>query len=176
MRSIRVASPPLRQCCGAPGRGSLLCPPRIAASTQAEYRNEIFYPPYWYDDASKPGIEAINNNIYRESVVQLGYNETFNVTWSSQLTGDLGAVPVTGASFVAPSSVTHSYNPNQRVVRAEVVAVDRATGTLTLRTPPHPNVLPPQMLMLFLLNGKTYGSARWLQLVDTTGLASRPQR
>jgi hypothetical protein len=73
-------------------------------------------------------------------------------------------VNVTGVALVAPTSDTHGFNNNQRVVFLEIVSRDDAHKTLTVRTPPVAALAPPQSYMLFLLNGKTYSRANWVRL------------
>jgi hypothetical protein len=126
---------------------------------QAEYRNEIFYPPYWYDFANKPNISAIQGESDPAYIAQLFYDQEFTISWSSN-------VPVTNVTIVAPSTVTHCFNTNQRVVVLPIVSVDNVAKSVTVKTPPNINIAVPQFYMLFLLNGKTYGSARWIQLQD----------
>lgn len=139
---------------------------RTSSKSQAEYRNEIFYPPYWYDFDNKPIITAINSNsnFAPGNVLQVGYGEELLISYAS-LTGKK-TPKVTDISIVAPSSTTHSFNFNQRVVFLPVVRVDPVARTIRVQTPPNPNVAMPQMYMIFPLNGKTYGPARWIQLVD----------
>jgi hypothetical protein len=142
---------------------------KYISCSQFEYRNEIFYPPYWYDHANKPKIESINGDTTDE-ILQLDYNEQFDITWTG-FTADKPDVPVTRVVFVAPSSVTHSFNANQRVVILPKVDIDAGTKTARMMTPPNPNIAPPQMYMMFLLNGKVYGPGRWVHLVDRQGVA-----
>jgi hypothetical protein len=77
--------------------------------------------------------------------------------------------PVTSVVMVAPSSTTHSFNMNQRVVVLPIEGRDFDAGVVSVRSPPHPFVLPPQWVMVFALNGKTYSQGWWVKLVDTRG-------
>jgi hypothetical protein len=129
----------------------------------------MFYPPYWFD-TEKPQITSINTNTDAESTIVMGYDEEFTLTWSND-PGAQGDVPVTSVSIVAPSSTTHNYNSNQRVVFLPIVSIDSTSKTATLKTPPTPWVAVPQYYMLFIMNGKTPGKARWIQLVDKQGVA-----
>lgn len=74
-------------------------------------------------------------------------------------------VQLTGACLVAPSSTTHSFNQNQRVVMLERVASTEPNWA-TFIAPPNANIAPPQMYMLFLLNGYTYSSAQWVRVAE----------
>ncbi|KAL6756608.1 hypothetical protein V8C86DRAFT_2646145 [Haematococcus lacustris] len=140
-------------------------PFHLPPPVKAEYRNEIFYPPYWFDTANKPAITSMNGNTNVSNVLVLGYGEDLVLTWSSFLPGSR-PVPVTAVSIVAPSSVTHSFNFNQRVVFLPIVRLDSDAGYVRVTTPPTPSIAVPQFYMLFIMNGKTYSSAWWIQLVD----------
>ncbi len=78
-------------------------------------------------------------------------------------------MPLTNVTIVAPSAVSHCFNTNQRVIVLPIVSINNVAGTVTLKTPPSPFIAIPQRYMVFPLNGKTYGPARWIQLVDLTG-------
>jgi hypothetical protein len=82
------------------------------------------------------------------------------VTW-----GGPAAVTSTNLKVVlaAPSSSTHGFDSNQRII--ELAIVSRGTGrTLTVRAPPNAFVAVPQQYMLFVINVKTYSTARWIRL------------
>jgi len=121
---------------------------------KAEYRSEIFYPPFWYDMDKKPQI--------LDAPSEVEYGEEFTVSFSA-LTGANPNVTVTSAVFLAPSSTTHSFNTNQRVVNL-VMLSGPENGEIVLQAPPSPNHAPPQLYMLFLLNERTYSSAVWIKL------------
>ena len=128
-------------------------PPSFPPQVKAEYRNEIFYPPQWYDFANKPRITNWPENIQ--------YNQEFLVSY----TGEQGpTATVTSAVLVAPSSTTHSFNQNQRVVELSIRATDPYSKILNIQAPPSANHAPPQMYMLFILNGRTYSHAKWVML------------
>jgi hypothetical protein len=109
------------------------------------------------DFPNKPGLVDIEG---RRRTSTLGYNRLFKVKWSVKSS----AVNVTGVALVAPTSDTHGFNNNQRVVFLEIVSRDEAAKVMTVRTPPVAALAPPQSYMLFLLNGKTYSRARWVRL------------
>lgn len=120
-----------------------------ASTAKAEYRNEIFYPPFWYDFANKPVI------LSSPQVIQ--YKRSFTVKFSGP--------DVSYAVLVAPSSTTHSFNTNQRVVKLVTSSIDQYSKTIVLEAPPTANHAPPQMYMLFLVNGMTYSQATWVMLI-----------
>lgn len=119
---------------------------------KAEYRSEIFYPPFWYN-TDKPSIKT--------SPSFVKYGQSFNVTWDAEIVGE--DVQVTEAVLVAPSSTTHSFNTNQRIVEL-VITHNNPNKSLVLVAPPSVNHAPPQMYMLFLLNGASYSKAKWIHL------------
>ena len=120
-----------------------------APPVKAEYRNEIFYPPFWYDFANMPVIQS--------SPQMIQYKRTFTVKFSGP--------GVSYAVLVAPSSTTHSFNTNQRVVKLVTSSIDQYSKTMVLVAPPTPNHAPPQMYMLFLVNGMTYSKATWVMML-----------
>ncbi|KAG1679121.1 hypothetical protein FOA52_000476 [Chlamydomonas sp. UWO 241] len=129
--------------------------PFSQSPAKAEYRNEIFYPPYFYDTWNKPVI--------LDAPARVRYNEQFTILWSGEENAN---VPVTAAVLVAPSSTTHSFNTNQRAVKLLPVFNDQGAKMLTVRAPPTKDHAPPQMYMLFLLNGDIYSRAQWVTLGD----------
>ncbi|GLC33481.1 hypothetical protein PLESTB_000079600 [Pleodorina starrii] len=137
-------------------------------TSKAEYRVEIFSPPYFFMAAQKPSIVSYESNI-------MSYNSPFKLTYDfpsyvgrgMKGNGGYGAIRVTRAVLVAPCSVTHSYNTHQRLVGLRIAQDNTVTTTLTLRGPPDVNIAPPGMYMLFLLNGDVYSSAIWIQLQRT---------
>jgi hypothetical protein len=119
---------------------------------------------YSFDDESKPSIKAINGQMPSEqSTPVLGYNQAFTLEWEP-FQADAQGVNVTSVVLVAPSATTHSYNMNQRVVVLQVLG-SGAPGLLTVKTPHDIATAPPQLYMMFALNGKTYGPSQWIKLV-----------
>ncbi len=121
--------------------------------SQNEYRWEILHTPYSLDSANKPRVVNINGGT---AIPSLTYSSQFSVKWDGPA--------VTGVALVAPSSDTHGYNNNQRVVFLRIMARDNGEKLVTVRTPTRLALAPPQSYMLFLLNGKTYSRARWVRL------------
>lgn len=134
-------------------------------TSKAEYRVEIFSPPYFYMYTQKPAIMSVDNTI-------LSYNAVFRVQYDfpdyvgpgMKGNGGYGAIRVTRAVLVAPCSCTHSYNTHQRLVGLRITGDNTISGLLTLRAPPDANVAPPGMYMLFLLSGDVYSKAVWVTL------------
>jgi hypothetical protein len=134
---------------------------------QYEYRSEIFYPPYALDWKNKPTIRQVQSDTSNTQVTRVRYGQTITVKYANHASNSGSRVPVTSASIVAASATTHSFNINQRVIFLKVVSSNKNTGTVTLQLPPTTCVAPPQLYMLFLMNGKTYSDARWVKLEDT---------
>ena len=100
----------------------------------SELNAELFSPPYLFR-GSRPAITSAPDVV--------GYGERFEVA-----TSDAGTI--VQASLVRPSSVTHSFDQNQRFVPLDF---DRTPGGITISAPAASNLAPPGPYMLFLLNG-----------------------
>ncbi|EFJ52053.1 hypothetical protein VOLCADRAFT_87199 [Volvox carteri f. nagariensis] len=143
-------------------------------TSKAEYRVEIFSPPYFFMDAQKPAIvSTYNNNIlYYNSPFKLAYDFPDFVGPGFKGNGGYGAIRVTSAVLAAPCSCTHSFNTHQRLIGLRIASDNVYTGVLTLRGPPDVNIAPPGMYMLFLLNGDVYSRAVWITLRSTAAPSS----
>jgi hypothetical protein len=126
----------------------------------------MFSPPYVFDTANKPQINSINGGAGTPTI---GYNTKFTLKYGPA--NGAGPVAVSSVVLVAPSSTTHSYNMNQKVIQLNFRNL--ADGTLEVTTPLHPFIAAPQYYMIFINNVKTYSSARWIKLADTQGLGKQ---
>lgn len=97
---------------------------------------EIYSPPYLFKGA-RPVIES------QPKRVQYAQAFTFAV--------DGDASKITRVTMMAPSSVTHAIDMNQRHLDLEVVRRDG--NTITVLAPPSGNAAPPGDYLLFALNG-----------------------
>jgi hypothetical protein len=122
-----------------------------------ERRVQLFHTPYSLDTENQPHVLSVNGG---ETAPTVGYGETFTVEWDGP--------EVTSVVLVAPSSETHGYNTNQRVVILEITERNDAAKSITVKTPEQPGVAPPQSYMVFALNGKTHGRAKWVHLDTDT--------
>jgi hypothetical protein len=95
---------------------------------------EIYSPPYLFKGA-RPIITSAPS--------RLSYGVAFSVQ-----TPD--AANITDVTLVRLSSVTHSFNMNQRFNR---LSFTRAAGMLSITAPSGPNTTPPGHYMMFILNG-----------------------
>jgi hypothetical protein len=99
---------------------------------------QIFFPPYLFrpdgSRANRPDISAAQDDVK--------YGETFAVKTTHP--DQIGRV-----SWVRLSSVTHSFNANQRV---NVLKFTAGATDLKVTAPADPKVCPPGHYMLFVLN------------------------
>jgi hypothetical protein len=98
------------------------------------YNAQIYSPPYLFK-GSRPTITSAPTGIK--------YGQTFSVS-----TPD--AANIRKVRLIRLSSVTHSFNFNQRI---ETLGFTQAAGGLNVTVPSNRNLLPPGHYMLFILNG-----------------------
>ena len=95
---------------------------------------QIFWPPYLCQGGGRPDITSVPDTVV--------YKKTFDVGTSKP--GEIGKV-----TWVRLSSVTHSFNSNQRI---NVLPFVSDGNKLTVTAPTDTSVCPPGHYMLFLLN------------------------
>ena len=100
----------------------------------AEFRSEIFSPPYTFKGA-RPTIASAPS--------QANYAQSFFVG-----TPDGGTI--TKVALIPQPTVTHSYNTNSGYVP---LTFSQTTGGLNVTAPANGNIAPPGMYMLFVVNG-----------------------
>lgn len=99
---------------------------------------EIFSPPYLFNsDASLAQRPTITS-----SPASVGYNQTFTIA-----TPD--APNISKVTWVRLSSVTHSFNQEQRINR---LSFSQVAGGLNVTSPPNRNLCPPGYYMMFVFN------------------------
>jgi hypothetical protein len=110
-----------------------------ASGLSNDFTAEIFSPPYLFkadgSPAARPNLDGVP--------LSVAHGQTMTVT-----TGD--PTGITKATWIRLSSVTHSFNQNQRMNNLAIIA--RGTGTITLQMPANANLAPPGHYMLFLVN------------------------
>ncbi|HVF58023.1 MAG TPA: DUF4082 domain-containing protein [Pyrinomonadaceae bacterium] len=112
---------------------------------------ELYSPPYLFKGA-RPTITSAPTNVK--------YGETFFVQ-----TPDAGTV--SKVTWVRLSSVTHSFNQNQRFSR---LTFSQASGGLNVAAPSNKNWTPPGHYMLFILNANGVPSvAKIVSIQDYEG-------
>jgi hypothetical protein len=105
----------------------------LSSGGDNEPNAEVFSPPYLFKGA-RPVVTSSPSGIT--------YGESFFVD-----TPD--AASIASVTLVRFSSVTHSFNMNQRLLR---LAFSRAPGRLTVTAPSVAEIAPPGHYMLFVLN------------------------
>lgn len=95
---------------------------------------ELYSPPYLFKGA-RPTVSSAPANVT--------YGQRFTV-------GTPQAAAVTRVTWVRLSSVTHSFNQDQRFSR---LTFTRTTNALSVSAPSNRNLSPPGYYMLFILNG-----------------------
>ncbi len=117
-----------------------------------ELRIELYTPGYWAD-SDRPRITVSPDNI--------SYGSLFEIQVASHS-------PIVKAALVRPSSVTHSFNVEQRWVGVEITS--RGSGVITLHAPSRPQMAPPGWYMLTVLDEERRPSrARWVHLAEAIG-------
>jgi hypothetical protein len=116
-----------------------------------DQRIEIWTPPYLFTEtgapAPRPRITAVPNVI--------GYNSAISVQ-----TPD--AADIASVVLMRPGSPTHAFDMEQRLIG---LTFTPGGGTLTVASPPTPNIAPPGYYMMFILNSRGVPSiARFVQL------------
>ena len=107
---------------------------------------EVFSPPYLFN-GTRPTVTSAPQSV--------SYGQSFFVE-----TPDAAAV--TRATWIRLTSVTHSFNLDQRINR---LTFSRTTGGLNIVAPTDANLTPPGYYMLFLLNsGGVPSIARFIQI------------
>jgi hypothetical protein len=101
---------------------------------QSHSDGQIYSPPYLCQGGQRPDIMKAPDKV--------GYGQTFDVGTSNP--GQIDMV-----TWVRLSSVTHSFNANQRI---NFLTFVRNAKTLTVTAPPKANVCPPGHYMLFVLD------------------------
>ena len=114
---------------------------------------EIYRPAYLF----APGGGLATRPTIGSAPAAVDYNASFQVTTSQ-------AADIASVALVRPGSSTHAFNFEQRLVDLSFTA---GNGTLTLTSPPNPNIAPPGYYMLFLINRAGVPSqAAWVRLAS----------
>jgi hypothetical protein len=117
-----------------------------AGGEQTGASAEIYSPPYLFKGA-RPSITSAPSSVKYGQVFQVATPDAANI---SQVT------------WIRLSSVTHSFNQNQRLNHLQFA---QTTGGLNITAPANANLAPPGHYMLFLVNGNGVPSvARIVQI------------
>ena len=101
---------------------------------------EIFSPPYLFKLDGTPA----DRPVITDAPVSVSYGASFAVQTPQAST-------ITRATWIRLSSVTHTFNMNQRMNRLAVAP--NGTGSVLVTAPASPNHAPPGHYMLFLIDG-----------------------
>ena len=111
-----------------------------------ETRISIYSPAYLFK-AGAPTVTAVASTAW-------AYGSIRRVTTSE---------PVVSAELIRPAAVTHSSDPNQRLVDVPITA--NADGSYSLNLTSNPNLAPPGWYMLFVRDEQGIPStARWVHV------------
>jgi hypothetical protein len=110
-----------------------------ATGLSDDYTAEVFSPPYLFkidgSPADRPNLDDVPLSVtYRQMVTVMTTDPT----------------SITKATWIRLSSVTHSFNQNQRMNK--LLIAGRGAGTITVQMPDNGNLAPPGHYMLFLVN------------------------
>jgi hypothetical protein len=111
-----------------------------------DMRISVYSPPYLFD-GPRPQITGV------QGASDWKYGGTYNLTTNQ---------PITSAELLAPESVTHQSDPNQRFISLPI----SGSGTkLALNLTSNPNIAPPGWYMLFVDNANGVPSvAKWVHV------------
>jgi len=105
---------------------------------------QLFSPPYLFQ-GTRPTIDVAPSAAAYASIV--------NVVASGS---------VSGFTWVRTSSITHTMNTDQRLLRATTTV--RPNGSFDVSTPANGNVAPPGYYMLFAMNGNVPSVAAMIRI------------
>jgi hypothetical protein len=117
-----------------------------------EYRLEVYNPPYLSNGAIRPSFTLTNTD--------------WNYGGQFQLTVVTTNMANTRVSLIGASSSTHGNTFGQRTF---FPAVTRSGNTITVTAPPNAHVCPPGWYMVFVLDGPTPSSSRWVRIGGDPG-------
>lgn len=122
-----------------------------------ELRIELYTPDYCGEDNGSDGQGSLEErpsiDAYPPAVA---YGSPFEVRVDSP-------TPILEVALVRPSSVTHSFNVDQRWVGLEILSVEGRT--LEVRAPPRPELAPPGWYLLTALDEhRCPAPAQWVRL------------
>lgn len=121
-----------------------------------ELRIELYTPSYCGDSRSGDADSGGERPSIKTWPVEVAYGASFEIRVDSP-------TPVLESALVRPSSVTHSFNVDQRWVGLEILSANG--NRLELRTPPRPELAPPGWYMLTILDEhRCPAPAQWVRV------------
>ena len=131
-------------------------PLQVANDPQDSHTDaQLFSPPYLFK-GPQPEITSAPSSVY--------YGDTFEI-------GTAQPEEIATISLIRLSSVTHSFNANQRI---NFLLPQVEGGSLKATAPPNANICPPGHYMLFILNSQGVPSvAKIIQISAPAGAAAQ---
>lgn len=123
---------------------------------------EIYSPPYLFDAAGNLRVRPTITG----APVHVGYGQPFTITASA------GSGTLARATLVRLSSVTHSFNMNQRFL--ELAATFPNTNSLAVTAPGSGNDCPPGHYLLYVLNSNGTPSLGQVVHIGASACAASP--
>jgi hypothetical protein len=117
---------------------------------------EVFSPPYLFKGVARPAMSGMPPTF--------GYGQHFSVQ-----TPD--AADITKVTLIRITSVTHSFNENQRL---NVLSFTPGAGTLDITAPGNANIAPPGHYLLFLVNSSGVPSIGSIVQLGASGAPPPP--
>lgn len=127
---------------------------------------EIYSPPYLFDAAGNPRTRPVITG----APTHVGYGQPFTVVATT------GGGPVARVTLVRLSSVTHSFNMNQRFLELTKGPGSTTAGaaSVPVTAPADGSVCPPGHYLLFVLNGGGVPSVGQVVHVGASACAAEP--
>lgn len=123
---------------------------------------EIYSPPYLFDAAGNPRMRPVITG----APAHVGYGQPFTIAATA------GSGTLARATLVRLSSVTHSFNQNQRFLPLSVSAT--AARSLAVTAPGSANDCPPGHYLLFVLNNSGTPSVGQVVQIGASACAAAP--
>ncbi|KAG9285068.1 hypothetical protein G9A89_009879 [Geosiphon pyriformis] len=121
----------------------------------SEYRAEVFTPPYLLNRKPRPTILSFADTaIFNKSPLPITYSQSIDI---EVLFSTTQIIPKFTVAIIHFGFVTHSQHMSQRYVKLKIINTqpyknDDGRYTLTVETPPNPNIISPGPSYVFVLN------------------------
>jgi hypothetical protein len=131
-----------------------------AGGEQREMDYEVYRPPYLDNGTVRPAV------VNPPSSLAMQYGSNYTLQFQSLPAG----VTLDQVVLMAPGSITHHSDMNQRLVELPIVLLDEVNNQVTFTAPPNSNHAPRGHYMLFLISSAqgtfkgTPSEAIWAQL------------
>ena len=120
---------------------------------------ELYSPPYLFKGA-RPSISG--------APAHVGYGQPFTIAAAA------GSGTIAKVTMIRLSSVTHSFNMNQRFLQLPISATATATGSVSVTAPAGAADCPPGHYLLFVLNSNGVPSVGQVVHINTSACAAAP--